>query len=142
VNIPAVILVFGGAIVQLVALVNATWIDSPSGRLSFRGLRQWTDPGYAQAFVSWIAWVLLAVTLTFGVAACIRWRGATVFRYLGAITAVAGALMTVAAILLLAYQARDGAFQVARNYAVGVYLAVLGLLATGLGTAAGTGRRG
>jgi hypothetical protein len=43
---------------------------------------------------------------------------------------------------LLAYQAQDPSFHEVRNYAVGVYLAVLGLLATALGTAAGTGRRG
>jgi hypothetical protein len=142
VNIPALVLVVGGVIVQLIALVDASWIDSPSGRLSFRGMHEWSQPGYAQAFFSWIAWLLLAVTLVFGVAACIRWRAAGIFRYLGAIIGVAGAVMTVAAVLLLAYQATDDAFKVARNYAPGVYLAVLGLLATALGTAAGTGRRG
>jgi hypothetical protein len=142
VNIAALVLVVGGAVVQLIAFADSAWIDSPSGRLTFRGLSEWTEPGYAQAFVSWIAWVLVAVSLAFGVAACIRWRGAGVFRYTGALLSVAGAVMTVAAVLVLAYQAKDHSFQVARNYGVGAYLAVLGLLATALGTAAGTGRRG
>jgi hypothetical protein len=142
VNIPALVLVVAGVIAQLVSLADAAWIDSPSGRLTFRGLREWTEPGYAQAFVSWIAWLLLAVTLVFGIAACIRWRGASTFRYVGALIGVAGSAMTVAAVLLLAYQAQDDSFQVARNYAAGVYLAVVGLLVTALGTAAGCGRRG
>lgn len=142
VNIPAMVLVVGGVIVQLVAFANSAWIESPSGRLSFSGLSEWTEPGYAQAFVSWIGWVLVALTFGFGVAACVRWRGASIFRYSGAVLGVAGAMMTVAAVLVLAYQAHDHSFKVARDYGSGVYLAVLGLLATALGTAAGTGRRG
>lgn len=142
VNIPALTLVLGGVILQLVALVNAYWLDSPSGRLGFHGLAGWAEPGFAHAFVSWIAWLLLAVTLVFGVAACIRWPGAGVFRYLGALIGVAGAFLAVAAVLVIAYQTDDNSFHVARNYAIGPYLEVLGLLTTALGTAAGTGRRG
>ena len=126
----------------LVALVNVYWLDSPSGRLGFKGLQQWTEPGFARAFTSWIAWVLVAVTLVFGVAACVRWRAASPFRYTGAILAVVGAFMAVVAVLLLAYQTDDDSFHVARNYSVGPYLEVLGLLIAALGTAAGTGRRG
>ena len=118
------------------------WLDSPSGRLGFEGFKDWAQPGYAQAFVSWIAWVLLGVTLVFGIAACVRWNGASMFRYLGAVLGVAGAFMTVGAVLLIAYQTDDDSFHVARNYAAGAYLAVLGLLASALGAAAGTGRRG
>jgi small-conductance mechanosensitive channel len=142
VNIPALGLVVGGGIVQLVALVHAVWLSSASGHLGFTGLQEWAAPGYAQAFVRWIAWLLLAGTVAFGVAACLRWRGASVFRYLGALLGVAGAVMTVAAVLVIAYQTSDRSFHVARNYAVGVYLAVLGLLACALGAAGGTGRRG
>jgi hypothetical protein len=141
VNIPAVVLVVAGLIVTLVAFAGSAWIDSPSGRLSFRGLSEWTEPGYAQAFVAWVGWVLVAVSFACGVAACIHWRGAGIFRYGGALVGVAAAVMTVAAVLVLAYQAHDHSFKVARNYGSGVYLAVLGLLAMALGSAAGTGRR-
>ena len=127
---------------QGIALADSTWLDSPSGRLGFEGFKDWAQPGYAQAFVSWIAWVLLGMTLVFGIAACVRWNGASMFRYLGAVLGVAGAFMTVGAVLLIAYQTDDDSFHVARNYADGVYLAVLGLLASALGAAAGTGRRG
>jgi small-conductance mechanosensitive channel len=142
VNVPALVLVVGGGIVQLVALAHAVWLSSASGRLGFAGLREWAAPGYAQAFVRWVAWVLLAVTVGFGIAACLRWRGASVFRYVGALLGVAGAVMTVAAVLVIAYQTSDRSFHVARNYAIGVYLSVLGLLACALGAAGGTGRRG
>ncbi|HEY7010241.1 MAG TPA: hypothetical protein VH395_14930 [Jatrophihabitantaceae bacterium] len=142
VNYPALVLVVAGGVAQFVALVHAVWLSSASGRLGFTGLREWAAPGYAQAFVSWIAWLLLAITVAFGIAACLRWRGASTFRYLGALLSVAGAVMTVAAVLVIAYQTSDRSFHVARNYALGVYLAVLGLLACALGAAGGTGRRG
>jgi hypothetical protein len=142
VNVPALVLVVGGAIMQFVALADAAWLDSPGGRLGFDGLAEWAAPGFARAFVTWVAWTLLAVTLVFGAAACIRWQGAKVFRYLGALIGVAGAFVTVAAVLVIAYQTNDESFHVARNYSTGVYLAVLGLLSTALGAAAGNGRRG
>jgi hypothetical protein len=142
VNIPALVLVAGGAVLQLIALADSIWLDSPSGRLGFTGLQLWAQPGYVAAYTSWVAWLLVAGTTAFGVAACVRWKGARVFRYLGAILGVAGAFMTVGAVLLLAYQTDDNSFHVARNYSVGVYLVVLGLLASALGAAAGTGRRG
>jgi hypothetical protein len=142
INIPAAILVVGGAVLQGVALADSIWLDSPTGRLGFEGFKDWAQPGFAQAFVSWVAWVLLGVTLVFGIAACVRWNGASMFRYLGAVFGVAGAFMTVGAVLLIAYQTDDNSFHVARNYAAGPYLAVLGLLASALGAAAGTGRRG
>jgi hypothetical protein len=142
VNIPALLLVLGGAILQLVALVDALWVQSPSGRLSFDGLLEWTVPGFAHFFFSWVAWLLLGVTLGCGIAACLRWPGASFFRYFGAIISVAGAIAAVAAVLQLVYQTSDPTFHVARNWTVGPYLEVLGLLAVALGTAAGTGRRG
>jgi hypothetical protein len=142
VNIAALVLVLGGAVLQLIALVDSIWLDSPTGRLGFTGLKLWAQPGYVAAYTSWIAWLLVGATTVFGVLACIRWSGASIFRYLGAVIGVAGAFMTVGAILLLAYQTDDNSFHVARNYAVGVYLVVLGLLASALGAAAGTGRRG
>jgi hypothetical protein len=142
INIPATVLVIGGGVLQLVALVDAAWLDSPSGRVSFTGLVEWTVPGFAYVFTAWLAWLLVAVTVGAGVAACVRWRGAAVFRYTGALIGVAGAIMAVAAVLLLAYQTDDPSFHVARNYGPGLYLETLGLLAAGLGAAAGTGRRG
>jgi hypothetical protein len=142
VNVPALVLVMGGGVVQIVALVHSVWLSSASGRLGFTGLRTWAEPGYAKAFVTWIAWLLLAATVAFGIAACLRWPGASVFRYAGAFAGVVGAFLTVAALLVIAYQTPDRSFHVARNYAVGVYLAVLGLLACALGSAGGTGRRG
>ena len=86
--------------------------------------------------------MLVAITLAGGVAACVRWRWASTFRYTGAIVGVAGAFMAVSAVLLLAYQTDDESFHVARYYSVGPYLEVLGLLIAAVGTAAGTGRRG
>jgi hypothetical protein len=142
VNVPALVLVLAGAVLQTIAFARATWLTSATGHLGFTGLRDWAQPGYAHDFVAWIAWVLLGVTTLFGVIACIRWNGASIFRYTGAVIAIVGALMTLGAVLLIAYQTDDPSFHVARNYAVGIYLAVLGLLASALGAAAGTGRRG
>ena len=142
VNIPALVLVVAGAVVQLVALAGSTWFDNPSGRLGFTGMREWSRPGYAQMFFGWIGWLLVAVTAIVGIAACVHWSAAGVFRYLGAVMGVLGAFATVGAVLLLAYQTHDDSFHVARNYSAGPYLAVLGLLACALGAAAGTGRRG
>lgn len=142
VNIPALVLVVAGAVVQLIALASSTWFGNPSGRLGFTGMREWSQPGYAQMFFGWIGWLLVAVSGIVGAAACVHWSAAGVFRYLGAVIGVLGAFATVGAVLLLAYQTHDDSFHVARNYSAGPYLAVLGLLACALGAAAGTGRRG
>jgi hypothetical protein len=141
-NIPALVLVAGGAVLQMVAIADAVWVTSPAGRLAFSGMREWAQPGYASAFFSWLALLLVAVTTVFGVLACLHWRGAKVFRYLGALVGVLGMFLTVGAVLLLAYQSHTETFRLARNYAAGVYIALLGLFAGALGAAGGTGRRG
>jgi amino acid transporter len=141
-NIPALILVAGGTVLQMVAVADSVWVTSPRGRLAFSGMREWAKPGYAQVYFSWLALVLVAVTAVFGVVACLHWRGARVFRYLGALLGVAGILLTVGAVLLLAYQSDNETFHLARNYSAGVYIALLGLFASALGAAGGTGHRG
>lgn len=142
VNLTALVVVGVGVLAQLVALVTATWFSSAGGRLGFTGLAAWAQPGYGRAFVDWIAWLLVAVSAGCAGAACARWRGAATFRYVGALVCVAAAFLTVASVLVIAHQARDNSFRIARNYSLGVYLDVLGLLVTALGAAAGTGRRG
>ncbi len=95
VNIPALVLVVGGAVAAARRPGGFAWLDSPSGRLGFEGLKEWAQPGYAQAFVSWIAWVLLGVT------ARVRRRRVHALErgehvpLPGAVLGVAGAFMTV-----------------------------------------------
>jgi len=63
-----------------------------------------------------------------------------VFRVVGAVFATAAAFAPIAALLVFAYQSDNDTFHVVRDYALGVYLAVLGTMATALGTAAGGAR--
>jgi hypothetical protein len=141
-NIPALVLVAAGAALQMVAIASSIWLSTPAGRLAFSGMREWAQPGFAHAFFSWFALTLVAVTTVFGVLACLHWRWAPVFRYLGALLGVAGVFLTVGAVLLLAYQSHNETFHLARNYSVGPYLALLGLFVGALGAAGGTGHRG
>lgn len=141
-NIPALVLVVAGTVLQLIAVSGATWVTSKSGHLAFSGMREWSQHGYPQAYFSWVGLTLVAVTSVLGVAACLHWAGARWFRYLGAVVGIAGAFLTVAAVLVLARQSDNDLFRVARNYSAGIYLALLGLLASALGAAGGTGHRG
>jgi hypothetical protein len=135
------VLVVGGAVLQLVALVGSPWFSAigtggDQVRLGFGDFAPLTQRGLAFMYFTWGAWVIFLLSLGLGVAACVRWRGAGYFRVFGALVGVAGAFTTVAAVLVFAYQTSDDAFHVASNYGVGIYLAVLGLLASALGSAA------
>ena len=133
--------VFVGAVLQLVAILSASWwhvtLKNRQVTFGFTEFGQRTQQGLAFIYFSWGAWALLLVSLALGIAACVRWRGARPFRIAGAIVGVAGAVVTIAALLTFAFQADEDIFQVARNYTSGVYLATLGLLATAFGAAAG-----
>lgn len=141
-NIPAAVLVIAGTVLQLIAIANATWLSTSSGRLVFTGMHEWAKPGYAAAYFSWLAIVLVVLTAAFGALACWHWRAAGVFRYIGAVLGVLGIFMSVGAVLVLAYQTDNEAFHIVRNYSAGIYFAVIGLLLTALGAAGGSGRRG
>lgn len=136
-------LVLAGAILQLVALLSAEWLDGTSDsdrtqvRYGFGDFADRTGRGYAHIYFAWGAWLLLALMLGCGVAACIRWRGGRTFRIVGGLLGVFGAFATIAGVLVFAYQTDVEIFHLAGNYAEGVYLAMLGLVASAIGAAAG-----
>ena len=144
VAIVGTVLVVGGVITQLVALVSATWwqatVDQHTVRLGFADFGPRTWRGFAFIYFGWGAWLIVGVTLGLGVASCVRWRGAHAFRVVGALFGVAAALAPIAALLVFAYQAQSDVFHVVRSYAIGPYLAVLGAMATAIGAAAGSAR--
>lgn len=143
VGIVGLVLVVGGAILQLVAFLGAPWVDGAAAphagtvRLRFGQFADRTQRGFAHVYFAWGAWLLFALVLAFGIGACIRWRGGRVFRILCALLAVLGAFATIAGVLVFAYQTKVEVFHIARNYSEGVYLAMLGLLASAFGAAAG-----
>jgi hypothetical protein len=143
VGVIGIVLVIGGAILQLIALLNTSWFKAGSGstrvRLGFGSFADQTQRGFAHIYFAWGAWVLFALTLAFGLAACVSWPGARAFRLVGAVLGVLAAVATISGVLVFAYQTDVEVFHVARNYAAGVYLAMLGCLATGFGAAAGLG---
>jgi hypothetical protein len=144
VGIVGLMLVIAGTATELVAIVAAPWWASDAGaahtRLDFRGIGSLTQRGFAFMYFAWGAWLLAGIALGLGVAACVHWRGAHAFRVAAGLFGVAAAFVPIAAVLVFAYESHTEAFQVARNYGIGVYLAVLGLLATAFGAAAGGGR--
>lgn len=143
VGIVGLVLVVGGAVLQLIALLKVPWLDGAteshpaSVRLGFSWFTERTQRGFAHVYFAWGAWLLFALVLAFGIAACIRWRGGRVFRILGALLGVIGAFATIGGVLVFAYQTKDEVFHIAGNYSEGVYLAMLGLLASAFGAAAG-----
>lgn len=138
------VLVVGGVITQLVAIMAATWWQATVGqhtlRLGFADFAPRTARGFAFMYFSWGAWLVVGVTLGLGAASCVRWRGAHAFRIVGALFGVVAALAPIAALLVFAYQTQSDVFHVVRSYAIGPYLAVLGTLATAFGAAAGSAR--
>jgi hypothetical protein len=144
--IVGLLLVVGGAVLQAVAILGAPWlqttVDQVDVRYDFGDFNARTQRGPAYMYFAYGAWILLAFSLILGIAACLRWRRAQVFRYVGAIFSVLAAFVSVGAVVTFAYQSHNPVFKVAGNYAIGIYLATLGLLASALGTAAGgvTGR--
>jgi hypothetical protein len=149
VGVVGLVFVVGGAVLQAIALVSSRWLDAaavpktgkiaamPAVRMKFADFGAHTQRGFAHVYFAWGAWVLFAVMLGLGVTACVRWRGARAFRIAGALWGVIGAGATIAGLLVFAYQTDVEAFHIARNYSAGVYLAMLGLLASAFGAAAG-----
>lgn len=143
VSVGSAVLVVGGTVMQMIALISATWWQTTIGdqHISFGfsafAPRSWR--GFAYVYFTWGAWLIVGLTLGLGVASCVRWRGARIFRFVGAVFGIAAAVAPIAALLVFAYQAGD-LYHVVRNYAVGPYLAVLGAMASALGAAAGPGR--
>jgi hypothetical protein len=144
VAIAGAVVVVAGVATQIVALTSATWWQATaSGRqvsLRFHDFGPLAWRGFAYMYFSWGGWLVAGLTLGFGVAGCLRWRGAHVFRIVGALFAVAAALAPIAALLVFAYQSDADQFHVVRDYTLGPYLAVLGTMATALGIAAGSAR--
>jgi hypothetical protein len=144
VAVTGTLIVFAGAVTQLVALVWTTWwAASRSGRevsLGFVDFAPRATRGFAYMYFSWGAWLVLGLTLGLGVVSCVRWRGAHAFRMVAVPFAVAAAMAPIAALLVFAYQSHSDLFQVVRDYGVGPYLAVLGTTATAFGAAAGSAR--
>jgi hypothetical protein len=144
VAIGGLVLVVGGALTQLIALVAAPWwqatVQGTDVRLGFADLAPQTWRGFAHIYFGWGAWLILGLTLGLGVAGCVHWSGAHAFRIVGALFGVAAVFAPIAALLVFAYQSENEAFHVVRDYGVGVYLAVLGTMAAALGTAAGGAR--
>lgn len=144
VAVGGLVLVLGGAVTQLIALVAAPWwratVDGSQVRLGFADFAPQTWRGFAHIYFDWGAWLILGLTLGLGVAGCVHWRGAHAFRVVGAVFGAGAAFAPIAALLVFAYQAENEMFHVVRDYGVGVYLAVLGTMATALGTAAGGAR--
>jgi hypothetical protein len=139
--IVGLLLVVGGAVLQAIAILGAPWlkatVDQVAQGYDFGDFNARTQRGLAYMYFAYGAWVLLAISLVLGVAACVRWRAAKLFRYLGAVFSVLAAFVSVGAVVTFAYQSHNPVFRVAGNYAIGIYLATLGLLASALGTAAG-----
>src|SRR5689334_17675594 len=103
VAIVGTVLVVGGVITQLVAILAATWWQATVGkhtvRLGFEDFAPRTWRGFAFIYFSWGAWLIVGVTLGLGIAGCVRWRGAHAFRVVGALFGVAAALAPIAALL-------------------------------------------
>lgn len=139
--IVGLLLVVGGAVLQAIAILGAPWlkatVDNVEVRYDFGDFGARTQRGLAYVYFAYGAWVLVAFSLILGVAACVRWHRAHVFRYVGAIFSVLAAFVSIGAVVTFARQSHNPVFHVAGNYAVGIYLATLGLLACALGTAAG-----
>lgn len=140
----AAVLVVGGVVTQLIALVRATWWQAGVGHrqvtLRFGDFAPRSWRGFAYMYFTWGAWLIVGLSLGLGIAGCVRWRGAHAFRVVGAVFGVAAAVAPIAALLVFAYQSDSDLFHVVRDYGVGPYLAVLGAMATALGAAAGPGR--
>ena len=136
--------VVAGVVAQLVSLVSMTWwqgtVHGRQVSMHFADFGPRTYRGFAFMYFSWGAWLIAGVTLGLGLAGCVRWRGAHVFRIAGAVFAVIAALAPIAALLVFAYQSDADMFHVVRDYAVGPYLAVLGTMATAFGVVAGSAR--
>ena len=136
------VLVVAGAVLQLVALLHSVWVRGRDAggaltRLGFDSFAALAHQGLAYAYFVWAAWLLLAMTAAVGVAACLRWRWAAAFRVAGAVLGVVAAAVTLAAAVLFAHQSDAPIYHLARDWGLGIYLAVLGQLATALGALAG-----
>lgn len=144
VAIVGTVVVLAGVITQIVALTAATWwragVNGHHESLRFVDFGPRTWRGFAFMYFSWGAWLIAGLTLGFGIAGCLRWRGAHAFRIVGALFAVVAAFAPIAALLIFSYQSQSDVFHVVRDYALGPYLAVLGTLATAFGIAAGSAR--
>src|SRR6476659_5613908 len=99
VAIAGTVVVLGGVIAQVVALVSSTWWRADIGdetvsmRFADFGPKAWR--GFAYMYFSWGAWLIVGLTLGFGIASCVRWRGAHAFRVLGALFGVAAAIAPI-----------------------------------------------
>jgi hypothetical protein len=138
------VVVLAGVITQIVAIVAAPWwqatIDKQPVRMNFADFAPRAWRGFAFMYFTWGAWLIVGLTLGLGVVSCVRWRGAHVFRVIGALFGVVAAFAPIAALLVFSYQAQSDVFHVVRSYAIGPYLAVLGTMATAFGAAAGSAR--
>jgi hypothetical protein len=144
VSVGAALLVLVGTVTQLIALISATWWQATVGdrqvAFGFTDFAPRAWRGFAYIYFTWGAWLIVGVSLGLGVASCVRWRGARIFRFVGAAFGVAAIIAPIAALLVFAYQSDGDLFHVVRDYGVGPYLAVLGAMASTLGAAAGPGR--
>lgn len=139
--IVGLLLVVGGAVLQAIAIIGAPWlkatVDNVEVRYNFGDFSSRTQRGLAFMYFAYGAWLLFAFSLILGIAACVRWHRARQFRVIGAIFSVLAAFLSIGAVVTFARQSHNPVFHVAGNYAVGIYLATLGLLACALGAAAG-----
>lgn len=142
--ITGTVVVLAGFVTQVIAITTATWwhatVAGQRVSLGFAdfGPKSWR--GFAFMYFSWGAWLIAGLTLGFGVAGCVRWRGAHAFRIVGSVFAVVATVAPIAALLTFAYQSQSDLFHVVRDYTLGPYLAVLGTLATAFGIVAGSAR--
>lgn len=141
VAIGGLLLVLGGAVLQGVAFLGLSWLKTAPGpaqvSYGFGDFSDRTQRGWAFMYFAFGAWLLLAIVLLVCGAACVRWKGARAFRYIGALVAILAAFGTVAAVLVFVHQSHNPVFHVAGNYAAGPYVAVIGLVVSALGAAAG-----
>lgn len=153
IGVPGVGLVSAGAIALILSFTTLEWRHRPAAhgdtvtRIDFAELRQNLEhfpaggkPAASIAYFSWLCWVLLIALIVIGFAANLPSRGSDGLRLTGFFLGLVGAALTYYALSRYAEATHDlfgtssGALD---NADLGIWFALAGYLAAGLGSALG-----
>jgi hypothetical protein len=131
-----------GAVLLVIAFTAVDWFKNPSS--GFRDIGDTLDahsalaPGLADAYFSWLGWLLLVAVVAVAIAANLPTPASGPLRAFGAILAAAAMALTFFAIRLDSSGVPFTTYL--KNARVGFYLALVGFLVVGIGALIGPKR--
>jgi hypothetical protein len=146
--VAAVLTVIGGVIL-VVSFTATTWTNIGGAHTSFSMIRNSglltgpNAPGLPYAYFNWLAWLLFAVVVAFGLAGALPTPIHVPFRVFGALAGVAGIVFTYFAyerLLAAASHYTLGYRDSLQGASVGFYMALGGFLVAAIGAATGPHR--